>query len=515
MSHPTAVTRRLVRACFALAAVSIVLLAAGAGVASATSSIIISEFRTQGVASGDFVELLNVSNAPVVLSANGWTVFNQAADGNTQCTVIFNQPGITVQPGQHFLITQSGWPGTGAAASDKTFTGCSGLGDAGGAISVTDGGTNENDTVGYGTASGASFEGAVFTPIANSATQANNRKQLGRQDTDNNLTDFEIATAEPENSTVVDPVDSDGDGVDDNLDNCPGVANADQLNTDGDAQGNACDPDDDNDTVTDTADNCSLVVNANQTNTDGDAQGDACDPDDDNDTVVDTGDNCSLVANSLQTNADGDAQGDACDPDDDNDTVVDGNDNCPLATNADQLNTDGDGQGNACDPDDDNDAVIDTTDGCPLVAATTANGCPPGVTPAGAKPGISSLTVNPKRIKPLKSGPSVVQSRGAAIRFTAAFDETVKFTLLRAVKGRRVGAACRKQTKANRRNRSCTRYVAVKGSFSFAAKAGTNTLRFSGRVGGKRLARARYRLIATPVLNSATGTPAVVNIQIL
>lgn len=30
-------------------------------------------------------------------------------------------------------------------------------------------------------------------------------------------------------------------------DNCATVSNADQLNTDGDAQGNACDPDDDND----------------------------------------------------------------------------------------------------------------------------------------------------------------------------------------------------------------------------------------------------------------------------
>jgi hypothetical protein len=37
------------------------------------------------------------------------------------------------------------------------------------------------------------------------------------------------------------PVDTDGDGDPDNLDNCPNVANADQANCDGDAQGNACD----------------------------------------------------------------------------------------------------------------------------------------------------------------------------------------------------------------------------------------------------------------------------------
>ena len=37
----------------------------------------------------------------------------------------------------------------------------------------------------------------------------------------------------------------------DNADNCALVANADQLNTDGDAFGNACDADDDGDGVSD------------------------------------------------------------------------------------------------------------------------------------------------------------------------------------------------------------------------------------------------------------------------
>ncbi len=41
----------------------------------------------------------------------------------------------------------------------------------------------------------------------------------------------------------------------DNADNCPAVANADQVNTDGLADGgNACDTDDDEDGVADTSD---------------------------------------------------------------------------------------------------------------------------------------------------------------------------------------------------------------------------------------------------------------------
>ena len=41
--------------------------------------------------------------------------------------------------------------------------------------------------------------------------------------------------------------DSDGDGVDDATDNCSSVVNADQLDTDSDGLGNACDADDDGD----------------------------------------------------------------------------------------------------------------------------------------------------------------------------------------------------------------------------------------------------------------------------
>ena len=168
--------------------------------------------------------------------------------------------------------------------------------------------------------------------------------------------------------------DNDGDGVLDGVDNCPNDANADQLDTDSDGQGDACDTDDDNDTVLDGADNCPLVANTDQTDTDGDGQGDACDTDDDNDTVLDGADNCPLVANTDQTDTDGDGIGDACDTvadvDTDGDGVFDAVDNCPLIANTDQTDTDGDGQGDACDTDDDNDTVLDGVDNCPLVANT-------------------------------------------------------------------------------------------------------------------------------------------------
>jgi hypothetical protein len=51
--------------------------------------------------------------------------------------------------------------------------------------------------------------------------------------------------------TAVDP-DDDDDNVDDPVDNCPSMANPDQLNTDFDPLGDICDPDDDNDGMPDT-----------------------------------------------------------------------------------------------------------------------------------------------------------------------------------------------------------------------------------------------------------------------
>src|SRR5262249_46659540 len=66
-------------------------------------------------------------------------------------------------------------------------------------------------------------------------------------------------------------------------------------------------------------DNCISVANTNQLNTDGDSMGDACDPDDDNDGVLDGADNCPTVSNPSQANYDGDSLGDACDPEEDGD----------------------------------------------------------------------------------------------------------------------------------------------------------------------------------------------------
>ncbi|MEE3087616.1 MAG: ubiquitin-like protein, partial [Pseudomonadota bacterium] len=68
-------------------------------------------------------------------------------------------------------------------------------------------------------------------------------------------------------------LDADEDDVDDDNNNCPSIANADQLNTDFDAEGNACDTDDDNDGLADITE-AELGTDPLKSDTDGDGWSD-------------------------------------------------------------------------------------------------------------------------------------------------------------------------------------------------------------------------------------------------
>ena len=138
-------------------------------------------------------------------------------------------------------------------------------------------------------------------------------------------------------------VDTDGDGIYDDKDECPEVPGLEEFN--------GC-PDTDSDGIQDSKDECPEVA--------GTAEFNGC-PDTDGDGVPDPKDKCPEVA--------GLSEFDGC-PDTDGDGVPDPDDKCP--------NEGGPASNAGCPYEDrDGDTVIDKDDKCPDVAGTVANnGCP-------------------------------------------------------------------------------------------------------------------------------------------
>ena len=187
--------------------------------------------------------------------------------------------------------------------------------------------------------------------------------------------------------------DTDGDGFPDVADSCPGLANPEQADSDGDGVGDACDvdagPDADGDGIPDASDVCPGIADPAQADGDGDGMPDASDDcpgvadpaqaDADGDGVGDACDDCPGVADPVQMDSDGDGIGDACDdasaPDADGDGVPDARDDCPRVADPGQADVDGDGVGDACDDcrtvpdpaqaDTDGDTAGDACDPCP------------------------------------------------------------------------------------------------------------------------------------------------------
>ena len=149
--------------------------------------------------------------------------------------------------------------------------------------------------------------------------------------------------------------DSDGDGVPDSRDKCPGTPSGAKV----DAKG--CPIDGDGDGVPDGLDRCPDTPKGEKVDTEG------CSTDTDHDGVMDGKDRCPDTPRGAKVDANG------CPVDSDGDGVPDGVDKCPGTPRGTKVNSDG------CPNDSDGDGVNDDRDRCPDTPHGTkvdANGCP-------------------------------------------------------------------------------------------------------------------------------------------
>lgn len=163
--------------------------------------------------------------------------------------------------------------------------------------------------------------------------------------------------------------DTDGDGLDDELDGCPDLAE----DLDGFADEDGCpEPDNDEDGLPDAEDGCPDEPE----DADGNADEDGCpDPDNDGDGVIDGYDSCPETPEDI----DGDRDDDGCpDLDTDRDGIPDEEDGCPN----DPEDTDGLADEDGCpETDVDQDGIQDDLDECPeeaedLDGDADEDGCP-------------------------------------------------------------------------------------------------------------------------------------------
>lgn len=90
----------------------------------------------------------------------------------------------------------------------------------------------------------------------------------------------------------------------------------------------------------------------------------------------------------------------------------------------------------------------------------------------------------------------------------------MSFAFTQSLAGRKLGKSCVAQTGHNAKKPRCRRTVTV-GTLTFAAKAGTTTVRFGGRVSKHlKLKPGSYTLVITATASKKASTPHALHFTI-
>ncbi len=148
----------------------------------------------------------------------------------------------------------------------------------------------------------------------------------------------------------------------------------------------------------------------------------------------------------------------------------------------------------------------------PCPAPISSSTPPPPAKPVAGT--IANLTISPSSFFAAPSGATISKSKkakktyGATVAYRDSQIATTTFTVLSVTQGRTQGRSCKKPSKTNKHGKRCTIYTPL-GSFTHVDVAGANSLRFSGRINGKTLAKGSYKLQA--VAHDAAGNGTVVS----
>jgi hypothetical protein len=127
----------------------------------------------------------------------------------------------------------------------------------------------------------------------------------------------------------------------------------------------------------------------------------------------------------------------------------------------------------------------------------------------------AGVTIATRRFPAAQRGPSIARRVGTTVSYTDSQAATTTFTVYKHARVRHRGRCLAPQPGRHRKRRQrCIRYLTV-GSFTHSDRAGPNSFRFTGRVGGHKLKPGSYLLMATPRVGGRNGIATTTRFRII